>query len=174
MLFVGALGTQLLAAAQNVFAQDAGGETIQNGAVLIKLSPPLYPPLAREARIGGDVKIQIEIRPDGSAASVGVISGHPLLKQAALESAQKSQCECRRCGEGLTSYSLTYTFGFRGGGDCNFRRLRAVKCLYLWRCSQWRQRRPTTRPPAISRQDDHITILVDPMSIETIASIAVE
>jgi TonB family protein len=96
---------------QNALAQAAvSGETLQNGVVLT-LSPPLYPPLARQARIMGDVKLRLGIRRDGTVATAEVISGHPMLQQAALESAKKSAFLCQGCSEGVTTYFLTYTFG---------------------------------------------------------------
>jgi TonB family protein len=66
---------------------------------LTTLSPPVYPPLAREARIMGDVKVQLGIRRDGSVASAEVVSGPPMLQQAALESARKSAFLCQGCSE---------------------------------------------------------------------------
>ena len=96
----------------------ASSQTPDTVIVLTKLSPPVYPPLARQARIMGDVRIRIGIQKDGSVVSAEVMSGHPMLKQAALESAQKSTFECRACSEEVTPYSLTYTFAFRDDGDC--------------------------------------------------------
>jgi len=98
--------------------RENGSGVPQSGVVLAKLSPPVYPPLARQARIIGDVKIQLLIRQDGSVESTEVIDGHPMLKQSALESAQKSEFECRQCSEAVTHYSLVYTFDI--SGDCRF------------------------------------------------------
>lgn len=78
--------------------------------VLTKLSPPIYPPLARQARINGEVDLELGIRPDGSVGSVSVISGHPILKPIAVESAQGSQFECSACTIALTSYLVRYKF----------------------------------------------------------------
>src|SRR5580700_9621289 len=103
------------AVAQNIAAQTPASDATPQ-VVLTKLSPPVYPSLARQARIMGDVKVQVLIRKDGSVASAEVISGHPMLKQAALESAQKSQFECHGC-EGVISYSLAYTFAI--GDECH-------------------------------------------------------
>jgi TonB family protein len=85
--------------------------------VLIKLSPPVYPPLARQARIAGEVKLQVAIQSDGSVLSAAVVSGHPMLQQAALESAQKSIYECRACNQPENS-NLVYSFEIRSEGDC--------------------------------------------------------
>ena len=85
-------------------------DSSQSGAVLTKLFPPVYPPLARQARIIGDVKIQLRIRRDGAIESAEVISGHPMLKQAALDSAQNSEFQCAGCGDLATPIGMTYTF----------------------------------------------------------------
>ncbi len=98
--------------------QAGTGTTPETGVVLTKLSPPIYPPLARQARITGDVKVQVEVREDGNIGSAEVVSGHPILKQAALDSARKSTFACGGCSEALTSYLLTYAFEIRTDGDC--------------------------------------------------------
>jgi TonB family protein len=78
--------------------------------VMTKITKPLYPPIARQTRITGDVELMLEIKEDGNVQSAIVVSGHPLLKQAALDSAQRSQFECRNCGHGVQSYRLFYSF----------------------------------------------------------------
>lgn len=85
--------------------------------LLTKLSAPIYPPLARMTRISGDVKLLLSVRPDGSVDSAEVLTGHPLLKFAALDSAQHSQFECRKC-ETTTSYQIIYTFVLEPTGCC--------------------------------------------------------
>lgn len=77
---------------------------------LSKLFPAVYPPLARQARIIGTVEILVHVQPDGSVESAEVISGHPILRQAALDSARQSLFECERCREPVTSYTLHYKF----------------------------------------------------------------
>jgi outer membrane biosynthesis protein TonB len=52
--------------------------------VLVKLAPPIYPPLARQASITGEVKVQLRIRKDGGVDSAEAVSGHAMLKLAAL------------------------------------------------------------------------------------------
>ena len=105
--------------ALNSRAQNAASaETPQTRVVMTKLSPPGYPALARQAHIAGEVTIQLAIRPDGSVESAMLFSGHPMLAPAALESAQKSQFECRGCGDGVTPYSLTFAFEVRDDKEC--------------------------------------------------------
>jgi TonB family protein len=54
-------------------------------ANLISRTKPTYPPLARQARIQGVVKLEAVINKDGSVENLTVVSGHPLLIQAALD-----------------------------------------------------------------------------------------
>ena len=89
---------------------SANSDGAQSGVVLAKLSRPVYPPLARRTSVTGDVNLLMRIRRDGSVESAAIVSGHPLLQQAALESAQQSQFECQGCSEAVTPYSLVYTF----------------------------------------------------------------
>jgi TonB family protein len=64
---------------------------------LKKAELPKYPILARQARIDGAVKISFEVAEDGTVSEVQAISGHPMLKPAALENVQ------------------SWRFGFSGG-----------------------------------------------------------
>jgi periplasmic protein TonB len=54
-------------------------------AKVISARPPVYPALARQARIQGTVILHAIIDPDGRVGELRVISGHPLLARAALE-----------------------------------------------------------------------------------------
>ena len=57
---------------------------------LSKLSPPVYPPLARQAMIRGDVTVEVSLHPDGTVESVTPVDGQPRLVQAAVDSARQS------------------------------------------------------------------------------------
>jgi len=96
----------------------AASNTAQPEVALTKLSQPVYPQLARQARIGGDVELRLEIRSDGSVESAVVVSGHPMLRQAALDSASKSQFDCHGCSDEVTQYSLVYSFLPADGTEC--------------------------------------------------------
>jgi protein TonB len=50
---------------------------------------PVYPPLARTARVSGMVRLQAIIAIDGSIAELNVISGHPMLIAAALDAVKQ-------------------------------------------------------------------------------------
>jgi protein TonB len=58
-------------------------------ARLIKQVVPLYPALARAARVSGTVRLQGVIAKDGSIKNLQLISGHPLLAQAALDAVRQ-------------------------------------------------------------------------------------
>jgi TonB family protein len=104
---------------QAVWAQDERKitEPIQE-AEIAKLAPLIYPPLARQTRITGDVELKLEVRPDGSVASVVVVKGHPLLAVPAQDNAKNSRFECGNCGEETRSYHFTYTFNLDQPGSC--------------------------------------------------------
>ncbi len=50
---------------------------------------PVYPPLAKAARIQGLVRLEGVLAKDGTIQKLHVISGHPLLVQAALDAVKK-------------------------------------------------------------------------------------
>jgi len=50
---------------------------------------PLYPPLARQARIQGTVILQAVIGKDGRIENLQLISGHPMLSPAAIEAVRQ-------------------------------------------------------------------------------------
>jgi protein TonB len=54
-------------------------------ANLINQVKPVYPPLAKQARISGVVELSAVIGKDGRVQDLKVIKGHPLLVQAALD-----------------------------------------------------------------------------------------
>jgi protein TonB len=54
-------------------------------ANLINQVRPVYPPLAKQARISGVVELSAVIGKDGRVQDLKVIKGHPLLVQAALD-----------------------------------------------------------------------------------------
>ena len=56
---------------------------------LVREVPPQYPPLARQARIWGTVRLNAMIGRDGAVAKLQVVAGHPLLVPAALEAVRQ-------------------------------------------------------------------------------------
>jgi len=58
-------------------------------ASLINKVNPVYPPLARQTRISGTVRLHAIIGKDGSIQQLEVLSGHPLLQQSALDAVRQ-------------------------------------------------------------------------------------
>jgi TonB family protein len=136
----------------------------QGNVTVIELFSPVYPRLALQTRIAGDVQLSVLVRPDGSVESATVESGHPLLRQAALTSAEHSQFACENCGDKAVLFQLLYSFQLGPTAYCTkeksyprvtqsenhvtvldqvvgtcdptvqVRKVRSIKCLYLWRC----------------------------------------
>lgn len=162
LLAVGAASSLTVVELASAQSPAQSSDAAQSGVVVFtKLAEPRYPPLAPQARIQGDVEVTVGVRRDGSVELAVIASGHAMLKEAALESAQNSQYECRGCNEAVTSYSLVYTSQL-ATGDANQPqaaavtqsgnhvtvvaeptvaifdvwpiRVRSAKCLHLWRC----------------------------------------
>lgn len=132
------------------WAQDTSNSNqAVEGAVITKLSPLSYPPLARQTRITGNVELELEVRKDGSVASAVAISGHPLLKQPALENAQHSQFTCIDCGEDVRPYRLVYTFELGPPSYCTDK-------------VEHSSSNPEQPYPRISQSPGHVTIVDQP------------
>jgi protein TonB len=58
-------------------------------AMLVNRIQPVYPPLARQTRISGTVRLHAIIGKDGSVQQLEVQSGHPLLVQSALDAVRQ-------------------------------------------------------------------------------------
>src|ERR1700732_836763 len=50
---------------------------------------PTYPELAKRMSVGGKVKIEVVITPDGHVRSTKVVGGHPLLAQACQDAVKE-------------------------------------------------------------------------------------
>ena len=61
---------------------------VTQGLLLRKVTPQ-YPPLAKQARIQGTVVLSALIGKDGSIQNLRVVSGHPMLTNAALEAVKE-------------------------------------------------------------------------------------
>jgi protein TonB len=58
-------------------------------AALLKQVIPVYPPLARQARISGDVQLMGVIGTDGRIRELQLVSGHPFLVKAAMDAVRQ-------------------------------------------------------------------------------------
>ncbi len=64
-----------------------GGDVL--AAKLIKRIVPVYPPIAKQARVSGTVHLEGIVAKDGTIRNLHVLSGHPLLVPAALEAVRQ-------------------------------------------------------------------------------------
>lgn len=55
----------------------------------IRKPAPVYPAIARSARVQGSVQIEVVIDETGSVVEARIVNGHPLLRQSALDAARQ-------------------------------------------------------------------------------------
>ncbi len=91
---------------------ESGSNISQDQVVLTSLSNPVYPRLAIQARVVGDVELKLLIRQDGTVDSAEAVRGPSMLVQGALDSAKNSKFNCSSCTETLTSSQLVHSFQF--------------------------------------------------------------
>jgi len=71
-----------------VHAAPSSGVSISAGVavgLLIQKTTPIYPPIAKAARVSGTVEIQATISKTGTIKNMRVVSGPAMLRQAALD-----------------------------------------------------------------------------------------
>ncbi len=78
----------------------------------VKKVQPVYPPLARQARISGTVRLSVVIAGDGTLQKVEVLGGHPLLVPATLEAVKQWVWSPSAAG----TYSLAVPFSIADAG----------------------------------------------------------
>ena len=132
---------------------SSNSEGVGPQVVLKKLVPPVYPPLARQALVKGDVHLSVSVFKDGSIKSVTPIDGPPMLVQSALDSAGRSQFDCQACSDVGATRTLTYTF--QPSGEAN-----PDPCC----CSHDTR---DYKPPAkqVTHSEGHITVTAPPACI---------
>ncbi len=59
----------------------------------VKMVPPVYPPLASRARVSGTVLLEATLTAQGTVEEIKVLSGHPLLVEAAIQCVKQWQYE---------------------------------------------------------------------------------
>jgi TonB family protein len=69
------------------FAQ--AGSTDESKRKVKSKTAPIYPDLAKRMSVGGKVKIEVVITPDGHVKSTRVVGGHPLLVQACQDAVKE-------------------------------------------------------------------------------------
>lgn len=77
------LGFGLIASAEiRVSTNDA-----MNAAT--KKTPPDYPPVAKQLKIGGKVEVDVTIDADGNVENVKIVSGNAMLTQSVIAAVKK-------------------------------------------------------------------------------------
>jgi TonB family protein len=85
-------------------AQDAAPQTDRK---LIARVEPDYPPVLRMRQIGGTVKLQITITPNGNVDSPKVLGGNPVLAESAVAAVKKWKYAA---GEAATTATISLEF----------------------------------------------------------------
>jgi TonB family protein len=80
------------AAASPALMRIRVGGNVQQSKLKKKVNP-VYPPLAKQARIQGTVRFNVIISKDGKVQNLTVISGHPLLIPAATDAVKQWEYE---------------------------------------------------------------------------------
>jgi len=84
----GGMGSVFNSQGQSVKVTSSKGLVISSGianGMLIQKTPPVYPPIARTARVSGTVDLHATISKTGSIKDLYVVSGPTMLRQAALD-----------------------------------------------------------------------------------------
>ncbi|MBI2682456.1 MAG: energy transducer TonB [Acidobacteriales bacterium] len=105
--------------AGSVHAQEATQPTKHKIGVS-QYELPKYPPIARAARVQGEVRLALSFLGDGSFEKVEVVSGPPMLRQAAIDMVQKWRFVCMDCSYGESfQHSVIVMFGFLNPKECD-------------------------------------------------------
>ena len=77
-----------------VTKSSSPGKTISGGILnskAIEFPQPVYPPTARAVRATGSVSVQVTVDEKGNVVSASAVSGHPLLRAAAVQAARQAR-----------------------------------------------------------------------------------
>jgi TonB family protein len=64
------------------------GQNVMSAQIVTKVAP-VYPPLAKQARIQGAVVLKVRINKSGDVTDIQLYSGHPMLAPAAIEAVKQ-------------------------------------------------------------------------------------
>ncbi len=81
----------------------------QQGLKLVHSVPPVYPPLAKAARIQGKVVLYVDIDGDGVVQNISVVSGHPLLVKAAIDAVRHWRYQVESHQPTFTDVTVNFT-----------------------------------------------------------------
>src|SRR5665213_839724 len=91
-----------------------GGQV--QAAKIVAQPQPVYPALARQARIQGNVVLHAIIDKDGRVGQLEVVSGHPLLVQSALDAVKQWRYQPTQLNGDPVEVDTTITVSFVLGG----------------------------------------------------------
>ncbi len=91
------------------------GGSVQEAKILNRPAPS-YPALAKQARIQGSVVLHAIIDKDGTVTQLEVVSGHPLLVQAALQAVKQWRYQPTQLNGEPVEVDTTITVNFVLGG----------------------------------------------------------
>src|SRR5262249_44189492 len=74
---------------------------------------PTYPPLAKAAHVTGPAVVDVTLDENGSVISASAISGHPLLKDAAVQAARGWRFDATKLSGTPVKVIGTITFNFQ-------------------------------------------------------------
>jgi len=75
-------------------SRDAGPQRVEvadarMSGLIIKKVAPVYPPMARKARVQGTVILRVQISKSGNVENIQLVSGHTMLAPAAIEAVKQ-------------------------------------------------------------------------------------
>ena len=79
---------------------------------LVENRPPVYPPMAQAARVGGRVVLEAHVGPDGRVREITIVESHALFNDAALASVRSRRYEPLRLNGVPTNFLITITVAF--------------------------------------------------------------
>lgn len=88
------------------------GGRVRPPKIILKVTPN-YPALAKMAHVSGDVQIEAVLDEQGDVTEMKIVSGPPLLYQAALEALAKWRFEPTYLNDQPVSVQLIVTVSFR-------------------------------------------------------------
>jgi TonB family protein len=117
-------------------------------SLLLERPMPVYPELARRARVQDTVKLLITVSDKGLVSDVGVLSGHPLLNESAVNSVKQSRYEpYSHDGKAVPFFTTVEIPLILEMSEKDYKRDQTLarryfeeeeKCRYLMNASEWR------------------------------------
>ena len=105
-----------VAASQEASPQaEPVGPSVMAGQIITKVAP-IYPPLARQARIQGNVVLKVRISKTGDVENLQLYSGHPMLAPAAIEAVKQWKYKPYLLNGDPVEVSTTVTVNFTLSG----------------------------------------------------------